>query len=50
MDFLVVGVPTAYNVILGWPTLNKVKVVIASYLLQLQFETDDGRVGKLQGD
>jgi len=50
IDFLVVDVPTAYNVILGRPTLYKVKVVIASRLLQLQFEADNGSVGKLQED
>jgi len=50
VDFLVINVPTAYNVILGWPTLHKVKVVSASYLLQLHFEADDGSVGKVQGD
>jgi len=37
VDFLVVDVPTTYNVILGQPTLHKVKAVIAPYLLQLQF-------------
>jgi len=41
----VVNVPTAYNVILGRPTLDKVKAAIAPYLLQLQFEADDGSVG-----
>ena len=49
VDFLVVDVPTAYNVILGRPTLHKVKAVIALYLLQLQFEADDGSLGKLLG-
>ena len=49
-DFLVVDVPTAYNVILGRPTLHKVKAVIAPYLLQLQFEADNGSVGKIHGD
>jgi len=33
VDFLVVDVPTAYNVILGHPTLHRVKAVIAPYLL-----------------
>lgn len=33
VDFLVMDVPTAYNIILGNPTLQKVKVVIASYLI-----------------
>jgi len=35
VDFLVVDVPTAYNVILGRPTLHKVKAVVAPYLFQL---------------
>jgi len=47
---LVVDVPTAYNVILGRPTLHKVKAVIAPSLLQPQFEADDGSVGEMHGD
>ncbi|KAJ8432400.1 LOW QUALITY PROTEIN: hypothetical protein Cgig2_010002 [Carnegiea gigantea] len=39
VDFLVVN-----------PTLYKMKVVIAPYLLQLQFEADDGSIGTIQGD
>jgi len=35
VDFFVVDVSTAYNIILGRPTLHKVKVVIALYLFQL---------------
>ncbi|KAJ8435965.1 hypothetical protein Cgig2_017503 [Carnegiea gigantea] len=50
VDFLAIDVPTTYNVILGQPTLHRVKAVIASYLLELQYEADDGSVGKLQGD
>jgi len=50
VDFLVVDMPTAYNVILGWLTLHKVKSVIAQYLLQLQFKADDRNVGTMQGD
>ncbi|KAJ8426122.1 hypothetical protein Cgig2_005767 [Carnegiea gigantea] len=37
VELLVVDVPTAYNVILGRPTLHK-------------FEADDGSISKLQGD
>ncbi|KAJ8429828.1 hypothetical protein Cgig2_000156 [Carnegiea gigantea] len=37
VDFLVVDVPTAYNIILGQPTLHK-------------FEADDGSVGTMQRD
>jgi len=47
VDFLVVDILTAYNIILGRPTFHKVKAVIAPYLLQLQFEPDDGSVGTM---
>ncbi|KAJ8438743.1 hypothetical protein Cgig2_020298 [Carnegiea gigantea] len=40
VGFLVVDVLTAYNVILGWPTLYRVKA----------FEADDGNIGMMQGD
>jgi len=50
VDFLIVDVPTAYNVILGRPTLHKVKVVITPYLLQVKFEADDGCIGEMHGD
>ncbi|KAJ8423735.1 hypothetical protein Cgig2_023890 [Carnegiea gigantea] len=44
VDFLVIDVPMAYNVIIGRPTLHKVKAIIAPYLLQLQYEADDGSI------
>ena len=50
VDFLVVNVPMACNVIIERPTLHRVKAVIAPYLLQLQFETDDNSIGELQRD
>ncbi|KAJ8446972.1 hypothetical protein Cgig2_006600 [Carnegiea gigantea] len=50
IDFLVVDVPMAYNIILGQPTLHRVKAIIVSYLLQRQYKVDEGSVGKLQGD
>ena len=50
VDFLVVDVPTAYNVILRRPTLHKVKAIITLYLLQLQFEADDESVEEMHGD
>jgi len=40
----------ACNVILGRSTLDKVKAVIAPYLLQLQFEADDGSIGEMWGN
>jgi len=42
VNFLVVDVPMAYNVIIGRPTLSMLKVVVAPYLLLMQFELDDG--------
>ncbi|KAJ8433400.1 LOW QUALITY PROTEIN: hypothetical protein Cgig2_029587 [Carnegiea gigantea] len=45
---LVVDVLTAYNVILGWPSLRRVKAIIASDLLHLQFKPDNGRVGMME--
>ncbi|KAJ8441584.1 hypothetical protein Cgig2_023148 [Carnegiea gigantea] len=50
VDFLVVDVPMAYNVIRGWATLHRVKTVTTPYLLHLQFEVDDGSIGTMQGD
>jgi len=40
-------VAMAYNTILGRPTLHRVKAIVASHLLQLQYEADDASVGKL---
>jgi len=50
IDFLVVDLPTAYNVIIGRPTLHQVRAVVAPYFLQLQFEIDDGGIEELCGD
>jgi len=50
VNFLVVDIPMKYNVILVRQTLSAIKAVIAPYLLLMQFELDDSRVGKLYGD
>ncbi|KAJ8436468.1 hypothetical protein Cgig2_000453 [Carnegiea gigantea] len=50
VDFLIIDVPKAYNVILGLPILHKVKAIIVPYLLHLQFEVDDRSMGVMQGD
>lgn len=50
VDFLVVDAPSSYNIIIGRPTLSIVKAVVAPYLFLMQYETDDGRVGKIYGD
>jgi len=49
VDFLVVDMPTAYNVIPERPTLHRVKAVIAPCLLQLQFEANDSSIGEIHG-
>ena len=50
INFIVVNIPMAYNAILKSPTLNAIKEVIPRYLLLIQFELNDGKVGKLYGD
>ena len=39
VDFLIVDCPLSYNVILGWPTLNRLKVVTSTYCLKVKFST-----------
>ncbi|XP_021776350.1 uncharacterized protein LOC110740180 [Chenopodium quinoa] len=48
--FLVVEERTAYNMILGRPTLNDSKAVIVPSLMFLKFEKDDKTVGSIRGD
>ena len=49
--FLVVEELTAYNIILGRPTLNEAKaVIIPSLNMLIKYERDDGSVGSLSGD
>ncbi|XP_065039397.1 uncharacterized protein LOC135673925 [Musa acuminata AAA Group] len=40
--FLVVNLPTAYNAILGRPTLNKVRAVVSTYYQTIKFPTRAG--------
>ncbi|XP_064937297.1 uncharacterized protein LOC135588878 [Musa acuminata AAA Group] len=46
--FLVVDLPTAYNAILGRPTLNKVRAVVSTYYQTIKFPTHAG-VGEVIG-
>ncbi|KAJ8440005.1 hypothetical protein Cgig2_022687 [Carnegiea gigantea] len=48
-NFLVMDIPTAYNVIQGRPTRNAIKAAVAPYLLLVQFELDDRKVGNYTG-
>ena len=49
VTFLVVDCSSAYNAILGRPTLNSWKAVTSTYHLMIKFPTDYG-VGELRGD
>ncbi|KAL0386195.1 UNVERIFIED_CONTAM: hypothetical protein Sradi_3013800 [Sesamum radiatum] len=49
LKFLVVDVPSAYNVILGRPTLNTFQAVIFTYHIKIKFPTPSG-IGEAQGD
>ncbi|XP_021839404.2 uncharacterized protein [Spinacia oleracea] len=48
--FLIVKDLTAYNVILGRPTLNRAKAVIVTHLMLLKFVCDDRSVSTIHGD
>ena len=47
--FMVVGLPSAYNVILGRLTLNKLRVVISTYHWAIKFPTHVG-IGEVRSD
>ena len=49
VTFLVVDCSSAYNAILGWPTLNSWKAMTSTYHLMIKFPTDY-RVGELRGN
>ncbi|XP_056691938.1 uncharacterized protein [Spinacia oleracea] len=44
VDFLIVKDLTTYNVILGRPTLNKIKAVVVTHLMLLKYVCDDGAI------
>lgn len=48
--FLVVKNMTAYNVIIGRPTLNASKSVVVTHLMLMKFISDNGKVGTIYGD
>ncbi|KAL0439541.1 UNVERIFIED_CONTAM: hypothetical protein Slati_2437100 [Sesamum latifolium] len=49
LKFIVVDVPSAYNVILGRPTLNTFQAVVSTYHMKIKFPTPGG-MGEVQGD
>lgn len=48
VDFLIVDCPSAYNVIVRRPTLNKMKAITSTYHLLMHFPTEKG-VGEVRG-
>ena len=49
VDFLVVNCPSAYNAIIGQPTLNRLRAMTFTYHLLLKFSTEHG-IGEVRGD
>ncbi|KAL0435140.1 UNVERIFIED_CONTAM: hypothetical protein Sradi_0221900 [Sesamum radiatum] len=49
LKFLVVDIPSTYNVILERPTLNAFRAVISTYHMKIQFPVDGG-IGEAQAD
>ena len=49
IDFLMVDCPSIYNIILGQPTLNKLKAAMSSYYLKVKFATTHG-IGEINED
>ncbi|KAL0456344.1 UNVERIFIED_CONTAM: hypothetical protein Slati_0973600 [Sesamum latifolium] len=49
VKFLVVKAPSAYNIILGRPSLNIFRAIASTYHMKLKFPTSDG-VGEATGD
>ena len=45
-----VDIKFSYNAIMGLPLINKIKAVISTHQLLLQYERDDAKVGILRGD
>ena len=49
VKFLVVDAPSAYNILLGRPSLNAIKSIPSAYHMMIKFPTTSG-VGMVQGD
>ena len=47
--FLIVDAPSAYNILLGRPSLNAIKVIPSAYHMMIKFPTVSG-VGMVRGD
>ena len=49
LDFLIIDCPSSYNVILGRPTLNRLKAVTSTYCLKVKFPTPY-KIGEITRD
>lgn len=49
MKFLIVGVPSSYNVIFGRPNLNSFQMIVSTFHMKLRLPVE-GRVGEVKGD
>ncbi|KAK3022791.1 hypothetical protein RJ639_046893 [Escallonia herrerae] len=49
LDFVVIKVPSVYNVILGRPTLNQLQAVMSTYHFKIKFPTKHG-IGEAKED
>ena len=49
MRFLIVDAPSAYNILLGRPSLNAIRAIPSAYHMVIKFPTANG-VGMVQGD
>ena len=49
IDFLIVNCPSTYNIILGRPTLDRLRAATSTYYLKVKFPTAY-RVGEIRGD
>ena len=50
VDFLVVECPSAYNVIVGKSTLNKIGAIISTTCLIMKFFTNNGEIATMKAD
>ena len=48
-ELMVVDAPSAYNMIVGWPWLNSMKVVPSTFHQKVKFPTANG-IDEIQGD
>ena len=50
VDFFIIDCLSAYNVILGRPTLNKIGAIIFTACLTIKFFTDDGEIATMRAN